>query len=97
MKFAFAEPETAGIAFMEGDLQVALPGALTGEPDQVARAVEPGNMRKAAARKLPRMPAFSAEQHEKTVVLCKSVAPDEKIDFLFCVAAVLVDFAVGLV
>src|SRR5205085_9850097 len=35
MKFALAEPETTGIAFMDGDWQVALPGALTGAPDQV--------------------------------------------------------------
>ena len=67
MKLAVAEPETAGVAFMERHLQIALSGALLGEPDQIARPVEPGNVLKAAARELERMAALAAAQIEDAV------------------------------
>src|SRR5205823_11080079 len=65
MEFAVAEPKTPGVAFMEGDLQVALPGALAGEPDQIARAVEPGDLREASARQSQRTPALAAAPLEQ--------------------------------
>src|SRR5207237_10119218 len=45
MEFAVAEPKTAGLAFMKGDLQNAPPGALARKSDHIARAAETGDMR----------------------------------------------------
>src|SRR5204862_5545341 len=94
-EFAVAEPKTPGIAFMEGDLQVALPGALAGEPDQIARAVKPGDLRKPATRQFQRMPALAAAQIEQAIIALQPGAADQEIDFLLGIAVVLDDVAVG--
>src|SRR5271170_1365543 len=52
MKLGVAKAKTAGVAFVKRNLKIGLPGALAGEPDQIARAVEPGDASKAAARKI---------------------------------------------
>src|SRR5215467_4070935 len=48
MKLGLAETKAPGIAFVERNRQVALPGALAGEANEIAGAVEPSDMRKAA-------------------------------------------------
>src|SRR5690348_3319752 len=55
MKFAIAEAEFSDIALVKGDLQVALLGALASKPDQIARAVQPGDVSKTAMRQFERM------------------------------------------
>src|SRR5271155_573696 len=62
MKFGVAEAKPARVAFVKRNLKIGLPGALAGEPDQVARAVEPGDASKAAARKIERMAALTTAQ-----------------------------------
>ena len=52
MKLGVAKAKAARVAFVKGNLKIALPGALSAESDQVARAVEPSDAGKAAAREL---------------------------------------------
>ena len=52
MKVTIAEAKPPRIAFVKRDLQVALLGALAGEADKIAGAVEPGDIRKAPAGEL---------------------------------------------
>ena len=52
MKLGVAKAKAARVAFVKRNLKIAFPGALAGEPDQVARAVEPGDAGKAAACEL---------------------------------------------
>src|SRR5207247_2004085 len=89
MKLPVAEPKTPRVAFVKGERQIALPGALAGEADQVARAVEPGDLLKAALRQLERVPALTAAQIEDAVVAFETGAADQKIDLLLGVAVVL--------
>ena len=77
------------------DLQVALPGAFAGEADQVARAVEPGDVRKAAPGEFERMAALAAAQIEDAVVALEPDGADQQIDLLAGVAVVLDNVAVG--
>ena len=72
MKLAIAETKTPGITLVKRDLQVALPGALAGETDQIARAVEPGDVRKPAAGELERVTTLAAAQIENAVVALKA-------------------------
>ncbi len=95
VKFAIAKPEAARVAFMEGDLQISLPGTLAGEADQIARAVEPGDALKAAARQFEGMPALAATQIEQAIVALKPGAADQEVDFLLGVAVVLDNIAIG--
>ena len=95
MKFPVAEPEAARVAFVECHLQIALPGALAGEADQVARAVEPGDMLKAALRQFERVPSLTAAQIEDAIVAFETGATDQKIGLLLRVAIVLDDVAIG--
>src|SRR5439155_3160857 len=90
-----AEPEAAGIAFVERDLQISLPGALAGEADQVARAVEPGDMLKAALRQFERVPSLTAAQVEDAVVAFETGTADQQIGLLLGIAVVLDDVAIG--
>ena len=50
MELCIAEAKAAGIAFVKRNRKVTQFGALAGETDQITRAVETGNMRKAAPR-----------------------------------------------
>ena len=52
VKVTVAEAKPPRIAFVKRDLQVALLGALAGQADQIARAIEPGDIGKAAAGEL---------------------------------------------
>ena len=52
VKVTVAEPKPPRIALVKRDLQVALLGALAGQADQVARAIEPGDIGKASAGEL---------------------------------------------
>src|SRR5439155_22599306 len=89
------EPEAAGIALVERDLQITLPGAFAGEADQVARAVEPGDMLKAALRQFERVPSLTAAQIEDTVGAFETGTADQQIGLLVGVAVVLDDVAIG--
>ena len=78
VKFAIAESEAARVAFMERSLQIALPGTLAGEADQIARAIEPGDVLKAAARQFEGMPTLTAAQIEQAIVALKPGAADQR-------------------
>src|SRR5579884_1501293 len=95
MEFAVAEAEAAGVALVERHLQVALLGALAGEADQVARAVEADDAVKPPLRQFERMAALAAAQIEDAVVALKAGAADQQIDLVAGVAVVLDDVAVG--
>ncbi len=95
MKLGVAKAKAARVAFVKRNLQIALPGALAGEPDQIARAVEPGDAGKAAARELERMTALPAAQIENAVVALDPGAADQQFDLLCGVAIVLDHVAVG--
>jgi len=95
VKLAVAEAKAAGVAFVERHLKIALPGALPGKPDQIARPVEPGNVLKAAAREIERMAALAAAQIEDSVVAFDPGAADHQIDFLLRVPVVFDDVAVS--
>src|SRR5246127_4261976 len=55
MKVAVAKAKASCIPLVKRDLQAALLSAFAGEADQIARAVEAGDMRKAAPGELQRM------------------------------------------
>src|SRR5688572_32785045 len=95
MELAVAEAEAPGVAFMKRHLQIALPGALAGEADQVARAVEPGDVPEAATGEFQRMASLAAAQIEDTLVALDAGAADQQVDLLPGVAVVLDDVAVG--
>ena len=52
VKVTVAEAKPPRIAFVKRDLQVALLGALAGQADQIAGAIEAGDIGKAAAGEL---------------------------------------------
>src|SRR5439155_21327770 len=63
--------------------------------DWIARAVEPGDMGKAAAREFERMAPLTAAQVEDAVIALEPDAADQQVDFIGRVAVVLNDVAVG--
>ena len=50
MELRVAEAKAAGVTFVKRDRKITQLGALAGETNQITRAVETGNMRKAAPR-----------------------------------------------
>ena len=50
MELRVAEAKAAGVAFVKRNRKVTQFGALAGETDQITRAIETGNVRKAAPR-----------------------------------------------
>ena len=95
MKLGVANAKTPRIALVKRDLQIALPGAFASETDQVARTVEPGDVRKAAAGELERMAALAAAQIEDAVVALEADRSNQEIDLFAGVAVVLDHIAVG--
>ena len=95
MKFGLAEAKAPCVALVERDLQVALPGAFAREADQIARAVEPGDMRKAAPGEFERMAALAAAQIEDAVVPLEPDGADQEVDLLAGVPVVLDNVAIG--
>ena len=94
-KFGVAEAKAAGVALVERDRQAALAGALAGEPDQIAGAVEPGNADKAAGGEFERVASLAAAQIENALVALDAGAVDQQIDLLRGVAVVLDHIAIG--
>ena len=95
VKVTVAEAKPPRIAFVKRDLQVALLGALAGQADQIAGAIEPGDIGKAAAGELERMAPLTAAQIEDAVVALEPDAADQQVDFIGRIAVVLDDVAVG--
>src|SRR5262249_45691607 len=89
VKFAVAEVEAPRIAFVEGNLQIALLGTFAGEPDQIARAVEPDDIGKPARSQFERMSALAAAQIEDAVVALEPSAADQQVDLVGGDAVVL--------
>ena len=75
VEVAVAEPKAARVAFVKRHRQVALAGPLAGEPDQIARAVEAGDIAETAPRQFQRMPPLAAAQVEDAVVRAGSRRP----------------------
>ncbi len=95
MKLGVAQTKAPRVTLVKRDLQAALPGALAREPDQIARAVEPGNAGKAAPGEFERMTALAAAQVEDAVVALDPGAADQQVDLLRGVAVVLDHIAIG--
>src|SRR5215469_15624151 len=95
VKIAIAQAKPPCIALVKRHLQVAVLGALACQADQIARAVEPGDIGKAAAGELERMPALAAAQIEDAIIPLEPDAADQQIDFFGRIAVVLDDVAVG--
>jgi hypothetical protein len=95
VEFAVAEAKAAGVTLVERHRQPGLPGALARQADQVARAVEPGDLAKAAARQFQRMPALAAAQVENAEARFGPGAADQQVDFLPGIGVVLDDVAIG--
>src|SRR5215469_16095856 len=96
MELRVAEAEAAGVAFVKRNRKVTELGALAGETDQITRAVETGNVRKAAPCQFERMTALSTAKIEDAVVALEPDAADQKIDFSGGIAIVLDHIPVGL-
>src|SRR5262249_37420123 len=96
MELRVAEAKAAGVALVKRNRKVTQFGALTGETDQITRAGETGNGRKAAPRQFEWMTALSTAKIEDAVVTLEPDAADQKIDFSGGIAIVLDHIAVGL-
>src|SRR5438105_1062085 len=68
MKVTVAEAKPPRIALVKRDLQVALLGALAGQSDQIARAVETGDIGKASTGEFERMAPLTTAQIENAIV-----------------------------
>ena len=77
IKFAIAEAEFASIALVKGNLQVALLGSLASKADQIARAIQPGNVLKTATRQFKRVSPLPAAQIENAVIALQPRAADQ--------------------
>ena len=77
MKFAIAEAEFANIALVKGNVQVALLGSLASKADQIARAIQPGNVLKTTMRQFKRMSPLPAAQIENAVIVLQPRATDQ--------------------
>ncbi len=90
------EPRVAGIAFLEHDAQRFGLGALAGEPDEVARAVDTHHVLEPAPGEFQHVPALAAAQVEDGAVRLDGGGGDQEIHLAARVLAVLDDVAVGL-
>src|SRR5467141_3013295 len=95
MEFGVAETKASGIAFVKRDLEVSLLGALAGEADQIAGAIEPNDLGKATSRKFERVSALATAQIEDAIVAFEADTADQKLDFIGRVAVVFYYVAVG--
>src|SRR6516225_10760087 len=95
MKLGVAKAKASRVTFVERDLKVALLGAFASEADQIARAVESGDVRKASPGKLQRMAALATAQIKDAVIALEPNRADQKVDLFAGVAIVLNHVAVG--
>jgi len=96
VKAALRHAELAGIALVERKGEVPLAGALAREPDEIARAVDAGDLLEAAAGQLERVATLTAAEVENAVVGLEPGAPHQQLDLLLGIAIVFDDVAVGL-
>src|SRR4051795_889459 len=82
MKVTVAEAKPPCVAFVKRDLEVALLGALAGQADQIAGAVEPCDIGKASVCELERMAPLTAAQIEDAVIALKPDTADQQVDFI---------------
>ena len=80
---------------MKRGRQMPLLGAFASAADQIARTVQPGYVREAAARQFERVPALPATQIEDPVRALQPGAPNQEIDFLLGITVILDHIAVG--
>ncbi len=95
-KLELRQARIAGVAFLEHDAQSFGLGALAGEPDQIARAVDAHDVLEAAPGEFQHMAALTTAQVEDGAVRLHGGGGNEEIDLAPRVLAVLDNVAVGL-
>jgi hypothetical protein len=80
---------------VKGYLQIALPGALAGEADQVTRTIKPGNMPKTTPGQFERVAPLPAAQIENAIIGPDPGGMDQPVDLVDRIAFVFEHVAVG--